>query len=140
MERKDKRKNCPWSFPYLESSGSLWRKSRFTTICLYLNSKQKKGRRLKFSFSPQQIFEYRIFVWEYRGEQRIWGGRLKAFGNSGEIRQLRKYMPGDLVKRIHWKQSARTDQLLVKEFQQEEEESVFLYLIFQGKKKLIPRR
>lgn len=60
-------------------------------------------------------------------------------GNSGEIRQLRKYMPGDLVKRIHWKQSARTDQLLVKEFQQEEEESVFLYLDFSGEKEADPK-
>ena len=74
------------------------------------------------------------------GESRGYGeADLKLLGNSGEIRQLRKYMPGDLVKRIHWKQSARTDQLLVKEFQQEEEESVFLYLDFSGEKEADPK-
>ena len=50
------------------------------------------------------------------------------------IRQLREYAPGDLVRGIHWKQSARTDKLLVKEFQKEEEEGVSLYLDFSGEK------
>ncbi len=53
---------------------------------------------------------------------------------GGEIRQLREYAPGDLLRGIHWKQSARTDKLLVKEFQREEEEEVSLYLDFSGEK------
>lgn len=56
--------------------------------------------------------------WENRG----YGEEFSVLqGNSGEVRQLREYGPGDLVRRIHWKQSARTDKILVKEFQREED-------------------
>lgn len=84
---------------------------------------------LKIEFLPGDMRESRGY-----GEED-----LKLLENGGEIRQLREYMPGDLVKRIHWKQSARTDQLLVKEFHQEEEESVFLYLDFSGEKEADPK-
>ena len=69
-------------------------------------------------------------AWENRGYEE--DAAPQAGGSGGEIRQLREYVPGDLVRRIHWNQSARTDRLLVKEFQKEEEESVSLYLDFSG--------
>ncbi|MGI6011002.1 MAG: DUF58 domain-containing protein [Ruminococcus sp.] len=57
--------------------------------------------------------------------------RLGAGGGSGDIHQLREYTSGDSYRYIHWKQSARTDLLWVKEFQPEEETQADLYLDFQ---------
>ena len=36
---------------------------------------------------------------------------------TNEIRQLREYRPGDRLKDIHWKQSARSKDLMVKEYE-----------------------
>lgn len=49
-----------------------------------------------------------------------------------EIRQLREYLPGDPYRLIHWNQSARTDTLWVKEYSQDRDEHVSLYLDFQS--------
>ncbi len=59
-----------------------------------------------------------------------------AVGNNpDEIYQTREYLPGDSVRFIHWKQSARTDTLWVKEFQQEKETILGIYLDFSGEQR-----
>ena len=41
---------------------------------------------------------------------------------------VREYVPGDSVKRIHWPTSVRRDQLMVKEFEQDPQAEVWLFL------------
>lgn len=43
-----------------------------------------------------------------------------------QIDGIREYMQGDLLKNIHWKLSAKADQLLVKEFYDSTEDSIIL--------------
>ena len=52
-------------------------------------------------------------------------------GDSTQPRWLKEYVPGEPYRAIHWKLSARTDQLWVKEYGQESEErweQIFLFL------------
>lgn len=47
---------------------------------------------------------------------------------NGEVRQLREYAPGDSYRLIHWNQTARMDDLWVKEREPEQEQTILLYL------------
>ncbi len=49
-------------------------------------------------------------------------------GDSEEVRQLREYQEGDPTRNIHWKQSARTEKLWVKEYEQQSDRLVELHL------------
>lgn len=42
-----------------------------------------------------------------------------SVGNSDEFVSMREYRPGDPIKQIHWKSSAKADELIIKEFQDE---------------------
>ena len=48
--------------------------------------------------------------------------------DSQEIFDTRYYRQGDLLKNIHWKLSAKADDLLVKEFSMPADQSVEIYL------------
>ena len=48
-------------------------------------------------------------------------------GDSQQLLHLRDYTPFDAHKRIHWKASAKTEKLLVKEFQKEHGRDLFIY-------------
>lgn len=50
--------------------------------------------------------------------------------SSQEIRELRSYRPGDRFRSVHWPVSAREDQLIVREFEQEDERTTSLFLDF----------
>lgn len=52
--------------------------------------------------------------------------------SSQEIRELRSYRPGDRIRLVHWPVSAREDQLIVREFEQEDERTTLLFLDFSG--------
>ncbi len=45
--------------------------------------------------------------------------RASSVGNYEEFVSLRDYRPGDSMRRIHWKSSARKRELIIKEFQDE---------------------
>ena len=47
--------------------------------------------------------------------------------------EIRNYIEGDPIKRIHWKVSARIDELMVREMADETEESVLLYVNLKDK-------
>jgi len=44
---------------------------------------------------------------------------VSAIGNSNEFMALRKYRPGDPLKNIHWRTFAKTQELVIKEFEDE---------------------
>jgi uncharacterized protein (DUF58 family) len=56
-------------------------------------------------------------------------GRPGPFsGDGSELRELREHQPGDPFKRIAWKASARRGHLLVRDFEREERDVVWLLL------------
>ncbi|HIS68954.1 MAG TPA: DUF58 domain-containing protein [Candidatus Gallacutalibacter stercoravium] len=71
------------------------------------------------------------------GDQPGW--EEEAFGaagnGGGEVRQLREYAAGDSYRQIHWNQTARMDELWVKERQPEQERAVFVYLDLRSSKR-----
>jgi len=54
--------------------------------------------------------------------------RRKSSDITPHAAGVREYMHGDAMKRIHWPTSIRRDQLMVKEFEQDPQAEVWLYL------------
>lgn len=63
-----------------------------------------------------------------RFEQADWGSGTAAGTDPYEIRQLRPYQPGDSLRDVHWKLSARTEELLSKQYGGQEEYCARLFL------------
>ncbi len=59
--------------------------------------------------------------------------RRKTMDITPHAAGIREYMPGDPMKRIHWATSARRGQLMVKEFEQDPQAEVWLFLDTQQK-------
>lgn len=54
--------------------------------------------------------------------------RRKSVDITPHASGIREYIPGDPMKRIHWPTSIRRDQLMVKEFEQDPQSEVWLFL------------
>ena len=54
--------------------------------------------------------------------------RQKSLGITPHAAGVREYAPGDALRRIHWATSARRQQLMVKEFDQDPQSSVWIFL------------
>jgi uncharacterized protein (DUF58 family) len=54
--------------------------------------------------------------------------RRKSIDITPHAAGVRDYVPGDPMKRIHWPTSIRRDQLMVKEFEQDPQAEVWLFL------------
>jgi uncharacterized protein (DUF58 family) len=54
--------------------------------------------------------------------------RRKAHEVTPHASGLRDYVPGDPLKRIHWPSAARRDKLMVKEFEQDPQAEVWIFL------------
>lgn len=67
--------------------------------------------------------------------------RAEAFAVSGsdELRQVREYREGDSCRYFHWKLSARADELLVREYEQERRGQAGLFLDLGGHGAAAPR-
>lgn len=63
-----------------------------------------------------------------------------AGSSTQEVRQIRDYQPGDSYRTIHWKQSARTDTLMVWEYAKEGKRSLTVALDMVSPKPLPPTR
>lgn len=63
-----------------------------------------------------------------------------AGSSTQEVRQIRDYQPGDSYRTIHWKQSARTDTLMVREYAKEGKRSLTVALDMASPKPLPPAR
>ena len=57
-----------------------------------------------------------------------WAGQARRKAQTGTFRALRPYRPGDSLWRIHWRTSARRDELYVKEYEEQTRERVLLVL------------
>ena len=70
------------------------------------------------------------FAW-LAGDRRLTEIGIKSFVHRGEgtdFRQLAEYQPGDSVRHIDWKASARAGRPIVREFQEERDQCVVLLL------------
>jgi uncharacterized protein (DUF58 family) len=64
-----------------------------------------------------------------RSRMRAEDGRAGVFAGDGrELRELRDHQPGDPLRRIAWRASARRGKLLVREYEREERDVVWLLL------------
>lgn len=58
--------------------------------------------------------------------------RPKAGGGYSEIHELREYRPGDNLRQIHWKLSAKTGDLIVREPMEARQDAVILTMALRG--------
>ena len=97
-----------------------------------------------FLFSGKLEDEMKVVVFPRRYEMKI-EADLVSDGNAEQnqrisflpgfnyedIRQIREYRDGDSIRHIHWNQTARSDQLWVKEYEEEINGPVRLFLLYQ---------
>ncbi len=99
------------------------------------------GSLFPFGFLKKHIgsgLRHEVMVWpaavEYRrhspaaGRPHMGGERAARAGSGGDLLALRKYQGGDSHRLIHWKASARSGHLLVRQFAAESQETFALWL------------
>lgn len=57
--------------------------------------------------------------------------RIRSFHSSPNVAGIREYAPGDGMNRIHWRSTARTGRLMVKEFELDPSAAIYLVLDMQ---------
>ena len=57
----------------------------------------------------------------------------KLFENYSQMSELREWQEGDSIKRIHWKQSARHDHIVVKNFEKKGDTTLNIFIDMRGK-------
>ena len=77
---------------------------------------------------PREVRIHPRSLSEMSGGQARETAPVPLDGISPEVRDLREYRPGDSARAIHWKLSARTDQLWSRDYEDEREERFTLFL------------
>ncbi len=54
--------------------------------------------------------------------------QMKTYGPGREFRQMREYRLGDDIKNIHWKRSARCGKMIVRDYEPEKGQSIFIMI------------
>ena len=102
--------------------------------------KQKISDKMRIMVFPR---ERALNLWfpDARMQREPEDCRREASGlqGNGQIRQIREYREGDSPKSVHWKLSARTDRLLVREYEREEKGRAELFLDLSGHGEAKPR-
>jgi len=75
---------------------------------------------------PERV-EYE-FAPAARGRALPAAGRMRSKGGGTELLRIRDYRPGDALRQLHWKASARRGQLLVRENAEERDQSFALHI------------
>lgn len=96
-------------------------------------ARKKISDTMQITVFPREFaLDIRCGAWESEelsGENRA---ERMEIGIADEIRQIREYREGDQRSQFHWKLSARMEDLLVKEYEREQENGVELFLDLKG--------
>ena len=116
----------------------VFKPARRGRLCVELES---IGSQFPFGFLKKNLttaLREEVVVWPapvaYRriaatGARRTAGGeRLARPGSGGDLLALRRYAPGDSHRLVHWKASARSRELLVRQFAAESTEGFLFWL------------
>ena len=114
------------------------RRGRYQLIGIELNSRFPLGlmrgilqQRDSLYFVVQPALGRLTPAWKELFNVRHTGAkhrRVRSLSDEGEFFGLRSYRPGDSPRWIHWRSSARRDELVVKQFQQPESRELVLVL------------
>ena len=74
---------------------------------------------------PTELNSFKITSIEQIGDMII---DNKAFEDKSRISSLREFREGDSVKAIHWKLSAKLDELIIKEFDNSADTNVIVFV------------
>jgi len=74
--------------------------------------------------SVLQLKKYELLVFQ---QQKVSVGikKMRRLGNNSEFEQIKNYVQGDEVKKINWKATSRTNNLMVNQYQEEKSQQVF---------------
>lgn len=74
--------------------------------------------------SVLQLKKYELLVFQ---QQKVSVGikKMRRLGNNSEFEQIKNYVQGDEVKKINWKATSRTNELMVNQYQEEKSQQVY---------------
>lgn len=105
----------------------------FGTLHLFVTSKLGLAMR-RFSFEAEQMVKtYPSFLQLKKFELISFNSsnlefgikKIRKIGNSFEFEQIKDYVQGDNIKDINWKATAKRNQLMVNQFQDEKSQQVY---------------
>ncbi len=98
---------------------------------LRLSARGGKNRQLHEIVVLPEIYEAPLILGQ-NAKNPSWGheiyGQAAQRTEPAEKNEIREYRPGDKIRSIHWKLSAKSDELMVRDIDQEQEASVLFFL------------
>lgn len=74
--------------------------------------------------SVLQLKKYELLVFQ---QQKVSVGikKMRRLGNNSEFEQIKNYVQGDEIKKINWKATSRTNNLMVNQYQEEKSQQIY---------------